>query len=125
MSQAALWQVMGMFKIPNVDLLEQKYEGATVRLAPNDEESATITFNTGLAQGSIPSQQLFNIFIDALLRLLTVTAQNEDISYGLQIGKDQTGDNQRDENDHQSNNIGFIGDISIFANTPQRACNSC
>jgi hypothetical protein len=36
MSQAALWQVMRMFKIPDVDLLEQIYEGATVRLAPNE-----------------------------------------------------------------------------------------
>ena len=45
MSQAALWQVMRMFKIPDVDLLEQIYEGVTVRLAPNDKESATITFN--------------------------------------------------------------------------------
>jgi len=51
MSQAALWRVMRMFKIPDVDLLlEQIYEGATVRLAPNNEESATITFNTGVAQ---------------------------------------------------------------------------
>jgi len=53
MSQAALWRVMRMFTIPDVDLSEQIYEGATVRLAPNDEESATITFNTGVAQGSI------------------------------------------------------------------------
>ena len=43
MSQAALWQVVRMFKIPDVDLLEQIYEDATVRLAPNNEESATIT----------------------------------------------------------------------------------
>ena len=49
MSQAVLWQVMRMFKIPDVDLLEQIYEGATIRLSPNDEESATITFNTGVA----------------------------------------------------------------------------
>ena len=28
MSQAALWQVMRMIKIPDVDLLEQKYQGA-------------------------------------------------------------------------------------------------
>jgi len=41
--------------IPYVDLLERIYEGATVRLAPNNEESATITFNTGVAQGSITS----------------------------------------------------------------------
>jgi len=84
---------MRMFKIPDVDLLQQIYH----RLTPNDEESATITFNTGVAQGSITSLQLFNIFINALLHTLTVTGQNEDISHGLQIGKDQKGDNQRDE----------------------------
>jgi len=111
------WQVMRMFKIPDVDLLEQIYEGATVKLAPNDE--ATITFNKGVAQGSITSPQLFNIFINALLCMLTVTGQNEDISHGLQIGKDQKGDNQRDENGYQFNNIGFIDDISIFADTPK------
>ena len=38
MSQAALWQVDRMFDIPDVDLLEQKYEGFMVRLAPNNEE---------------------------------------------------------------------------------------
>ena len=75
MSQAALWQVTRMFKIPDVDFLEQIYEGTTVRLAPNDEESATITVNTGVAQGSITFPQLFGIFINALLRMLTVTGR--------------------------------------------------
>jgi len=28
-------------KIPDVDLLDQMHEGTTVRLVPNDEESAT------------------------------------------------------------------------------------
>jgi len=87
MSPAALWQVMRMFKIPDVDLLEQIYEGATVRQAPNDEESATITLNAGVAQGSITSPQLFNILINARLSMLTVTGQNENISHGLQIMK--------------------------------------
>jgi len=119
MSPAALWQVMSMFKIPDVDLLEQIYEGATVRLAPNDEESATIAFNTGVAQGSITSLQLFNIFINTLLRMPAVTGQNEDIGYGLQIGKDQKGKNQRDENGYQFNNIGFIDNFSIFSDTPE------
>jgi len=108
-----------LFKIPDVDILEQIYEGTTVRLAPNDKESATITFNTGVAQGSITSPQFFNIFINTLLRMLTVTGQNEDISHGLQIDKDQKGDNQQDENGYQFNNIGFIDDISIFADTPE------
>ena len=66
MSRAALWRVMRIFRIPDVDLFEQIYEGATVRLAPNDEESATITFNTGVAQDSITSPQLFNSCINAL-----------------------------------------------------------
>jgi len=51
--------------------------------------------------------------------MLTVTGQNEDISHGLQISKDQKGDNQRDENGYQFNNIEFIDDISIFADTPE------
>jgi len=90
-----------MFKIPDVDLLEQIYESTTIMPAQNNEESATITFNTGVAQGSITYPQLFNVFINALLRMLMVTGQNEDISHGLQIGKDQKGDNQRDENGYQ------------------------
>ena len=46
---------MRMFKISDVDLLEQIYEGATVRLAPNGEKSAKLTFDTGVAQSSITS----------------------------------------------------------------------
>jgi len=84
-----------------------------------EKASATITFNTGVAQDSITSPQLFNVFINALLRMPTVTGQNEDISHGLQIGKDQKGDNQRDKNGYQFNNTGFIDDISIFADTPE------
>jgi len=51
--------------------------------------------------------------------MLLVTEQNEDIGHGLQIGKDQKGDNQRDENGYQFNNMGLINDISIFADTPE------
>ena len=63
--------------IPDVDLLEQIYDSATVRLAPTDAESATIKFDTGVAQGSITSPQLFNIFINALSRMLTITKLDE------------------------------------------------
>jgi len=53
--------------------------------------------------------------------MLTVTGQNEDMSHGLQIGKDPKGDNQCDENSYKFNNVGlgFIDDISIFADTPE------
>jgi len=56
MSRAALWHVMHMFHIPDVDLLEQIYDSTTVRLAPNDAESATISFNTDVAQRNITSR---------------------------------------------------------------------
>jgi len=119
MSQAALWHVMTMFHIPDVDLLEQIYNSATVHLTPNDAESATIMFDTGVAQGSITSPQLFNIFINALLRMLTATRQNQVISHGLQIGKDQDDSSQDSDHGYQFNNIGFIDDISIFVETPE------
>jgi len=119
MSQAALWHVMNMFHIPDVDLLEQIYDSTTVRLAPNDAESATITFDTGVAQGSITSLQLFNIFINALLRMLTATGQNQGISHGLLIGKDQDHSSQDADHGYPFNNISFIDDISIFADTPE------
>ena len=86
---------------------------------PQTMRQVTITFNTGVAQGSITSPQLFNIFINAMLRMLTVTGQNEVICHRLHIGKDPKGGNQRDENDYQFNNIGFMDDISIFADTPE------
>jgi len=110
---------MNMFHIPDVDLLEQIYDNATVRLAPNDAESATITFYTGVAQGSITSPQLFNIFINALLQMLTATGQNQGISHGLQIGKDHDDSSQDADHGYQFNNIGFIHDISTFAETPE------
>jgi len=66
MWQAALWHVMNMLHIPDVDLLEQIYDSETIRLAPNDAESATITFDTNVAQGSITFSQLFNTFINSL-----------------------------------------------------------
>jgi len=76
-SQAAFSHVMNKFYIPDVDLLEQIYDSETVRLAPNDVESATITFDTGVVQGSITTLQLFNIFINALLQMLTATGRNQ------------------------------------------------
>jgi len=115
-SQAALWHMMNMFYIPDVDLLEQIYDSATV----HDAESATITFDTGVAQESITSPQHFNIFISALLRMLTATGKNQGISHGLQIGKDQDDSNQDADHGYHFNNIGFFDNISIFAETPDR-----
>jgi len=83
MSQAALWHMMNIFHIPDVDLLKQIYDSATVRLARNDAENAAIAFDTGVAQGSITSPHLFNLFINALSRMLTVTGQNQGIRHAM------------------------------------------
>ena len=64
------------------------------------------------------SQQLFNIFINTLLRMLKVTGQNQGISHGLQIDKDQDDSSQDANHGFQYNNIGFIENFSIFAETP-------
>jgi len=55
MSQAALWHVMNMVNIPDVDLLEQIYDSTRVHLAPNEAERTILTFHTGVAQKSITS----------------------------------------------------------------------
>jgi len=51
--------------------------------------------------------------------MLTATGQNQGISHGLQIGKDQDDSSQDADHGYQFNNIGFINDISIFAKTPE------
>ena len=72
-----------MFYIPDVHFIEQMHKGVTVSLDQNNEESATITFDTDVVQGSITSQklQLLKKIINALLRMITVTGQNEDINH--------------------------------------------
>jgi hypothetical protein len=71
MSQAALWAVMRAYGISDVDLLMSLYEHSTVRMATNDPQCATITFDTGVAQGSALCPLLFLIFMNALLGLIT------------------------------------------------------
>ena len=64
MDQSALWMIMRRSNIPDVDL-------STVRLQDRDEDGVTLTFDTGVAQGSALSLLLFIIFMNTLLRLLT------------------------------------------------------
>jgi len=51
--------------------------------------------------------------------MLTTSGQNQGISHGLQIGKDQDDSRQDADHGYQFNNICFIDDISIFAETPE------
>ena len=104
MNQAALWKIMESYNIPDVDLLKALYEHSTVRVAPNDRTCATIRFDTGVAQGSALSPLLFLLFMNALMCLLTEKGKIWKISHGIE-GLDQF------------NNIGFVDDCSLFAQT--------
>ena len=85
MLQAALLAVLRAYGIP-VDLLMSLYKHSTVRMAPNDPQCATITFDTAVAQGSALSPLLFLIFMNALLGLITDRGQTLRISHGLKCG---------------------------------------
>ena len=102
MSQSALWAIMRAYNIPDVDLLEAIYKKTSVRMHPNDESCATITFDTGVAQGSALSPRLFIIFMNALLDHLTQTGKAFNISHGV-VGTDQF------------NNVAFMDDASVLA----------
>jgi len=122
MSQAALWAVMRAYGIPDVDLLVSLYEHSTVRMAPNDPQCATITFDTGVAQGSALSPLLFLVFMNALLGLITDRGRHLRVSHGLKCGVQvrKTGrpqDTEQVEQVGQFNLIGFVDDLSLFTQT--------
>jgi hypothetical protein len=75
-----------MVRIPDVALLESLYAHSTVRMAPNDKQCATITFDTGVAQGSALSPLLILICMNALLGLVTDRGKRLHISHGLRCG---------------------------------------
>jgi hypothetical protein len=78
-----LFAVLRAFKIPDIDLLESVYAVATVSLAQERGKGGGVTFDTGVQQGSVLSPTLFNVFLNPLLRLLTVRGHQRGISHGI------------------------------------------
>ena len=51
--------------------------------------------------------------------MLTATGQNQGISHGLQIGNNQEDSSQDTNHGYKLDNVGFIDDILIVAETPE------
>jgi hypothetical protein len=102
MSQSALWAVMRVCNIPDVDLLEAIYGRTTVCMDPEDPKCAIITFLTGVMQGGASSPRIFIVFINALLEHLTCTGKALGISHGI-------------EETEQFNHVAFMDDITVVA----------
>jgi len=75
--------ILEAYGVPDIDLLKSLYEHTTVRLPERDMGSVKITFDTGVAQGSVLSPLLFSLFINALSLYLTDIGRKKRIHHEL------------------------------------------
>ena len=101
---ACLWAILEKFGVPDIDLLKNFYDLASMRLHVGAHETADIFMDTGTAQGSALSPLLFILFINALLRLFDKS--------GLQHGVDRA---------PQFNHLAFADDLSLYLNSEANA----
>jgi hypothetical protein len=88
------------FGVPDINLLKNFYDLASMRLHVGAHETADIFLDTGTAQGSALSPLLFILFINALLRLFDKS--------GLQHGVDRT---------PQFNHLAFADEVPFYFHT--------
>jgi len=70
---SCLWTILEGFGVPDVWLLKNIYENSSMRVQVGGEGVAVIQLDTGTVQGSVLSPLLFDLLINALLRLLDST----------------------------------------------------
>jgi len=79
---SCLWTILEGFGVPDVWLLKSIYENSFMRVQVGGEYTAAIQLDTGTVQGSVLSPLLFDLFINALLRLLDSTGISHKVPTG-------------------------------------------
>jgi hypothetical protein len=101
---ACLWAILEKFGVPDIDLLKNFYDLASMRLHDGAHETADVFMDTGTAQGSALSPLLFILFINALLRLF----DNSELHHGV-------------DRVPQFNHLAFADDLSLYLNSEANA----
>jgi hypothetical protein len=70
---SSLFKILEGFGVLDVSLLSSIYERSTMWILVGEKSSAAIQLDTGTVQGSALSPLLFDLYINALLRLLDST----------------------------------------------------
>ena len=86
--------------VSDVDFLEDLYSKSWMKITVGTRCSAPIQLDTGTVQGSVLSPLLFDLFLNALLRLLDATG----ITHGI-------------KRTPQWNHAAFADDLSIYVGT--------
>jgi len=97
---SCLWAILRGLGVPDVEFLEELYSKSWMRITVGTGCSAPIQLDTGTVQGSVLSPLLFDLFLNAILRLLDATG----ITHGI-------------KRTPQWNHAAFADDLSISVST--------
>jgi len=97
---SCLWAILRGLGVPDVDFLEDLCNRSWMKITVGTRCSAPIQLDTGTVQGAVLFPLLFDLFLNALLRLLDAT--------GITHGITRT---------PQWNNAAFADDLSIYVGT--------
>jgi len=101
------WAAVRGLWVPDVDFLETLYSNSWMKIHVGSECTTPIQLDTGIVQGSVRSLLLFDLFLNALLRLLDATGTTHDT-----------------KRIPQWNHAAFANDLSIYVCTVRDANSS-
>lgn len=94
---AQLWAILERLGVPDLDLIKALYEHSDMSILVGERSSGKVSMDRGTAQGSTLSPLLFNLFLNALLRLLEASG----IGHGVAGVRD-------------FNHLAFADDLSLL-----------